>query len=474
MKLLILLIVILPLNLLSRECLVEAWNHYNKQEYNKAINSLNSCLDQVIADADPVEMDYVFRGLSSNYTKLGIIDSALKNTLIALSIEEKNELNSAISLNELGTIYSSMGLNHQAIYYLKKAYNINTANDNKKSSIKNLTNISIAFLNIDMLDSAESYLMKSLSSASDNIISKHNILNNLSFLYFARSNFDKAKNYSLQAINNFPENVNIHDSLLIISNYELILLLNGESTTMNSLKVYERLESNNKNSIYYADVNYKLSLLEAKLGNAEESLECLNHAVKIYVSLGDIMRAKQITSTFVKYSNDSVINELNYSQSRLSEMQLVYYSKQLENDINTKILSDGYISEIENEMQYTRLSLYLSISIIISMLLTIGFVFFRIRNSRHIKRLVFAYNNYLEIIYQLDSKRLKTNLTKINNYIALDKSFREKKYLTDLVSEVVEDTNKIRNTVKNGIDFQQKEKLYNGKYTAANKLSMDR
>lgn len=474
MRYIIALIILLPVHLLSRDCLDDAWKYYNKQEYNKAINSINSCLDQIIADADPEEMDYAFRGLTSNFTKLGIIDSALKNTLIALSIEEKHNLNSAISLNELGTIYSRMGLNHQAIYYLKKAYNINTANDNSKSSIKNLNNISIAFLNLGMLDSAESYLEKSLSNANEDTASKHNILNNLSLLYFTKSNLDKAIKYSFQAINNFPKNINIHDSLLIISNYELILMLNDESNTMNSLKLYKSLESSNDNSIYSADVNYKLSLFEAKLGNTEQSIVYLNHAVKIYVSMGDIIRAKQITNTFVKYANDRVISKLNYSQSKLTEMQLIAYSKQLENDINTKIISDKYISEMENEMQYTRLSLYLSISIIISMLLTIGFVFYKIRSSNHIKRLVYAYNNYLDIIYQLDSKRLKTNLTKINNYMVLDKSFHEKKYFTDLVSEVVDDTNKIRSTVKSGIDFQQKKRLNNGKHTTTNELPMDR
>lgn len=465
MKLLMLLIILLPLNLYSRDCLDDAWEYYNNREYNKAIKSLNSCLDQIINDADPKEMDYVFRGLSSNYMKLGIIDSALKYSMIALSIEERNELNSAISLNELGTIYSSIGLNHQAIYYLKKAYDINVLNENNKSSNKNLSNLSVAYLNINMLDSAESYLEKSLLTVEENIKSKYHILNNLSFLYFTKSNFEQAKSYSLQAIQHFPDNISKHDSLLIITNYELILLLSNEKNNMSSINEYYKLENTNLNSTYYADVNYKLSLLETKLGNRDESIKYLNNAVNIYVSLGDITRAKQITSTFVKYSNHKDESDLDYSENRLAEMQLVLYSKQLENDIDARIASDSYISKIENEIQLTKLSLYLSISIILSMLLTIGFIIYKVRSSNQIKRLISMYNNYLDIIYQLDSRRLKTNLTKINNYIALDKSLREKKYFTDLIGEVVDDTNKIRNTVKTSINIQQTKRLHNGKYT---------
>jgi len=45
--------------------------------------------------------------------------------------------------------------------------------------------------------------------------------------------------------------------------------------------------------------------------------------------------------------------------------------------------------------------------------------------------------------------------------MAFDKSFQDKKVFTDLVHEVVKDTNTIRSTVKSGINFQQTKRLNN-------------
>jgi len=132
------LILLTALPLTSRECLNEAYKLYVNQKYQESINTVNSCLIDIENEADPEEMDYAYFGLSSNYLSLGLIDSSLKYTLIAYNIEKTNDLPTSKTLNQLGSLYIKKGLNHQAIYYLKKAVEINISDDNKSFFTKRL------------------------------------------------------------------------------------------------------------------------------------------------------------------------------------------------------------------------------------------------------------------------------------------------------------------------------------------------
>lgn len=451
----------LTMNLMSRDCLDKAWKQYKKHEYQQAIKSMNSCLDDIISDGKPEELDYAFFGLSNNYKKLGEIDSALKYILIAHDLEKKNNLDESKTLNQLGSIYIEKGLNHQALYYFKKALELNREMGNSTSMEINLSNIGFVYTNLHMVDSANIYLNSAIKVMNHNTKRNPMLLSYIAYSFFQNQDYPNSLTYMEQSYNSLSSTNNKLETLIISTNLELVKLFNNKEYNPTIFSDYLEYTRSNRNSIYFADANYKMSIIASIKNNPENGISYLNIANSIYVELGNIQKAKGITSTFLLSNNLSQSSKLKYTENQLSELLNLEYSKQLEKDLEARISSDTYIANMEEELYYSEISFYMILSVLISVLFSIGITIYRIRKNNYIKKLIESYNNYLELIYQLDSNRLKLNLSRISNYMAFDKSFQDKKLFTELVDEVVKDTNIIRRTVKSGIDFQQTKRLNN-------------
>jgi tetratricopeptide (TPR) repeat protein len=436
---------------MSRDCLDKSWKQYKNHEYQQAIESINSCLDDIISDGKPKEMDYAFFGLANNYIKLGDVDSALKYILIAYDLEKKYELDQSKTLNELGLIYIEKGMNHQAIYYLKKAKELNLNSNNKIEYKRNLSNLGFAYTNLEMKDSATAYLNSALKMSDDELKTNPMLLNYLAVSFFQNKDYSKSLYYLEQSFKNLTTKNNQLEIFIISTNLELVKLYNNMEINSSIFKEYLTFTKAKQNSRYFADANYKMSIIVSKEKDLKEGTRYLNVANSIYVELGNILKAKEITKTFLLANKISKVSNLKYSENELTELLNIEYSKQLEKDLEARISSDSYIVNMKEELYYSEISFYMVLSILISVLFTIGIAIYRIRKNNYIKMLIESYNNYLELIYQLDSNRLKLNLSKITNYMALDNTFREKQIFTELVDEVV----------KSGIDFQQNKRLNN-------------
>lgn len=455
-----LLLTLTSLNLSSRECLDNAWNEYNNQQFDKAIKSINSCIDDIISDGDVEEMDYAFFGLANNFTKLGEVDSALKYILIAHDIEKKNDLDQSKTLNELGIIYMRKGLYHDAIYFLKKALNLNQINKNSKEMSNNLLNISIVYSKIGIQDSTMHYLNKLESKGINIFKNKEIVLNSLAYIDFKNQNYKKSLEYLEKASKEISKNTSELDSKMIGSNLELLKLLNEKPYNLKVFEEYLSLTKNHNSSSYFSDANYKMAIVLSIEKDMEAGLAYLNQANKLYVEYGDIDKAKEITSIFLSI-NGIKKAPLEYSLVELNEIQNITYSKQLENSINARILSEAYIASIEEELYYSELSNYMMISFIVLFVLVSLFIMHLIRSNRYINSLIEGYCNYLKAIKQLDSSSIRFNLSKIANYMVLDKSFEGKDSFTSLVDQVIKDTNTLRKTVEDGINYKQTKRLYN-------------
>ena len=456
--------------LTSRECLEDAFKHYENQEYNKSIKGMVSCLADIEDDADPIEMDYAYFGIASNYLKLGQMDSSLKYTLIAYNIETTNSLPISKTLNQLGNLYINKGLNHQAIYYLKKAVKINTTDNNQNNLQKNYGNLGIAYQEIGLVDSSLNYYNMSLALTISGSSINNLIKNNLASLYFANNDNLRAINILNEIEDNYLSSNTEIEKYLILSNKVLFKLFSSKSILDNeltTLKDYLEL-CESRNDFYSADANYKLSIYTLLSGNVEEAIDYLNRANETYVSVGNIGLAKEITSRFSKSMRTSKHKSFKYSLDKLNDKQIQIYSSSLNSEIETKLKAESYITDLNSKLNRAELSFYITLSLLISFLLTIGFVIQKIRSSKKIKQIIKGYVSYLNLISQLDSDRLRGNLSKINNYMILDESFSNKKYFTELIDEVVKDTNNIRKTVKEGIIFQQTKRLTDVNVTTTN------
>lgn len=458
--LIVALVAISTINLSSRECLDNAWDEYKNQQFEKAIGSINSCIDDIISDGNEVEMNYAFFGLANNYTKLGEVDSALKYILIAHDIEKKYDLDQSKTLNELGIIYMRKGLNHDAIYFLKKALNLNRINKNSKEMSNNLLNISIVYSKIGILDSTTHYISKLESEGINIFKNKEIVLNSLAYIHFKNQNYKKSLEYLEKASKEISKNTSELDSKMIGSNLELLKVLNEKPYNLKVFEEYLSLTENHRSSSYFSDANYKMAIVTSIEKNMEEGIAYLNQANKLYVEYGDIDKAKEITSIFLSI-NGIKKAPLKYSLVKLNEIQNITYSKQLENSINARILSEAYIATIEEELYYSELSNYMMISFIVLFVLVSLFVMHLIRSNRYINSLIEGYSNYLNTIKQLDSSSVRFNLSKIANYMVLDKSFEGKDSFTCLVDQVIKDTNTMRKTVEDGINYKQTKRLYN-------------
>lgn len=458
------------LQLTSRECLHDAYKHYENNEYQKSIKGMMACLSDIEDEADPKELDYTYFGLASNYLKLGQMDSSLKYTLIAYNIEKMYELPTSKTLNQLGNLYINKGLNHQAIYYLKKAAEINKAEDNQAFLQKNYNNLGNAYNNLNFIDSSQKFydLALRLTDVEDPEYSL--ILNNQASLHFKAHEIEKASK-TLEKLNSkqVESNSNL-EKYLFSSNLVLFKMFNEKKATYeDSLELNNYLSFSKKNNaFYYADANYKYSVFLLLSNKIKEAVSILNIANSLYIENGNIIMAKEITSNFSSLLYNKNIKGIKYSNDELNKMQIQQYSESLNKEIETRLEAENYILSLNDKLYRAELSFYITLSLLISTLLTIVLAIQKIKSSKKIKQIINGYVSYLNIISQLDSNRLRNNLSKINNYMVMDESFKDKKYFTELVDDVVRDTNNIRKTVKEGIIFQQTKRLKNVNVTTTN------
>lgn len=444
-------------NLYSYECLEEAFKNYKIKKYDLAIDRINNCIESIKNDGDISSIHYAISGLSLNYFQLGIIDSALKYSLIAYDLELENDLSSSKTLNQLGLIYIEKGMNNQAIYYLKKALESDHYSNNSEIVKRNYINTGLAYLNLNLQDSAKVYLVDGINKISSEKNS-FELNTNIAYMHFKNREFEKARNILLEFSQKYSFSNQI-DSLFNSSNIEILKLYANDSFDEVVFENYLKAVQSNNESIYFADANYKLSVMYSKKNNIKKAIEHLNSANYVYVEVGNITKAKEITELVLSFFKNIPNQELSFSLSELDNIQNSLYSKQLESEIQTKIESDRFIKNLNTDLYYSSMSSYLFASILFSVLISIALLGYKIRTNKEIKSILVGYRKYLNIIHRLDTEKLRYNLAVIANYIVLDRSFENKKEFTNLIDDVINDTNKIRKAVNDGLVYKQNKRL---------------
>jgi len=328
---------------------------------------------------------------------------------------------------------------------------------------KDYNNLGIAYHEIGIIDSSLFFYYLSLSLTEVGESDYNIIKNNLATLYFSNGNYNKSKMILDEISYNHLSNNTKVEKYLVLSNKVLFKLLTDqtiskkESAILNDYLEY----CSTRNDFFTADAYSKLSIYTLLEGDIDKGIDYLNNANDTYVALGNIGLAKEVTSRFSKLMTGSPNEPFRYSLNELNEKQIEIYSKSLYSEIETKLKAEEYIGDLKIKVNKAEFSYYITLSLFISMILFIVIVFQKIRSSKRIQQVINGYVSYLNLINQLDSKRLRNNLSKINNYMILDESFNNKKYFTELIDEVVKDTNNIRKTVKEGIIFQETKRLKN-------------
>lgn len=443
---------------IGNENIKNAYLNYSKKNYSKSIQLIKKAIPELEENDDIDELCHAYYGLSSAYYALGKTDSAFKYIIITDGIQTSNEIkeNRNKTLNMLGSIYIEKGLNHQAIYYLKKAAELNSKEDNYKSLSKSYINLGTAYSNLSLVDSSNRYYLLCSDLLSNNGMPDNpTLFNNIASNFFFVMDFDKSKEFLNKAIEQ-KGNDNLLDSLLYQSNLELINVLHNNNDQAYIFTKY-LAESKSKDEFLYADANYKLSIYQLFKGNIDSSVFFLNTANSIYVSLGNIDKAKEISSFFLKQLKLTKNLDLKYSLNELTNLQVQQYSLALQSEIENRIQSERVNENLKEELYYSSISFYMVLFILIAFISSLLSVIYKVLTSKLIANL----RAKLRFINEIQTNSLVQNLSKLTAYISIRNDINDIDKIGLLLDNVINDTNKLNKYLLNAEIHPQTKRLKN-------------
>lgn len=464
-------LLVTSLNLSSNECLEGGKKLFKERKYSESILKTKNCLQDIIDSKNKKDIKDAYFGLGVNYYNIGELDSALKFLQIA---EEVNSLDedivfSADLFNEISIASISKGLNHNALYYLKKSLKKNIELKRDKSILKNYINLGTVFFNLNKLDSSEFYFKQSLKFHShSNSTDKDIILNNLSIIYFKRGDINKAISTLKDVINNMT-NANKLDSLYYMTNLDMVLIYNSQAPLFES-KIRDYLSSTEKNNSLNADANFKASIYSLGKNNFKEGIEYLNIANTIYVSNNNLADAIHISSFFrsLLQNNNRFLPKLDGKISELKVEQAEQYSNLLIQETTLKTEIEESILILDKELEIAWASTVILLVVIFSLLLLILMSFKYVITSKKLLALklkLLDYNNQIKTIHD---RSVKNNLGKFISLMVISKKFDNELALVETIDDLVEGSNEL-SLFLNNIN----RSIY-ADTTTTNELSMER
>ncbi|MFN3195264.1 MAG: tetratricopeptide repeat protein [Chlorobiota bacterium] len=473
MKILYYLIILCLLSYTSfaNECLDESKNLFNLGNYRESIKNTKNCLPDIIDSKQKAVIKDAYFGLGINYYHIGELDSAIKYYQIAEKVNdfENDEKFSSSLFNEISIAYISKGLNHNALYYLRKGIEINQDIDNFEGKSVNYANLGEVFFNLNKLDSSEYYYNKALEfRPNSNQKNKNIILNNLGAIYFENGELGNVIRALESVIKNLGSE-NSMDSLLYMSNLDVYLIYNNQPPLYKDLQ-YKYLESSGYNDILHADANFKAAIYSLYDGKQNKAIEYLNKANAIFVSNDNITEAIQISNFFVSILNDKsyLLPELEQYLSELKKMKVEQYSNLLIEETYLRAEIEKSIDNLNSELEVAWTSSGILLVVLFSLVLTIPLSIKYVINVKLITKLraqLFSYNNQIKLIH---NNSIKNNLSKFVSLMVISKKFENEELLTETVDDIVDGSNELSSFLNNI------NRSLNVNTTTTNELSMDR
>lgn len=439
----------------ANECIDKAKVLYNRDQHLESIKLLKQNLNDIIETKDQQLICELYYGLGANYYKVGSLDSSLKYLLISENISNSRNDPKFTTLiyNELSICLNSLGLHHDALFYLKKSLSINTKINNDKGVILNLLNLGNTYYYMNNIDTALTYYSRAKKVIKQKDSPEYiNLINSLSVIWARKGNYTVAISMLEDVLRKNSTSLDTMRIYLYKTNLDLYFISNGKPPkNVQLLEGYLQYAKKN-NEVKYADANFKASIYKLSTNDFESALRYLNVANSIYVSNHNLFKAREITQYFknimVKLKIKGVTkidNELN----DLKEKSIIQYSKALETDIDIRLSIEEKMSSLNKKLGYSIFGIELLVILIILLCVSIPLTIRYIIN----KRMFFLFNKSI-IEYNLDLKethnnKIKKNIGKMTNIMILSNRFNDDDIFVETIEDLIEGSNELSDYINN-------------------------
>lgn len=340
----------------------------DQEKYEEALDSLAIVYNQIVKHKNSYYEVMALRTKALIQMYMGELDKSSKCFFEALNKCKKINYQPLIALiyGDIAAIHYYNEQYQQAAEYWEKSIEIQKNDERKNSLANNLSNLGIAYIEINDLKKAEEKLKEALKIAleiNDKAI-EAGVYTNLTKLEYSRKNYSKAIEYSNLAAK-YYESVGKFDKLAnIYSN-------NAELARTN--KQY-------KEALSYIDKAFSaLSLTENKINM---SVLYLNKSA-IYYDLNDYKSAHEYLQLYIN-SKDSIVNLENQKNINSLEKKYQLNERKKENELLNEQVKTQNIATSRMRIIIVFISVILIISIV--------FAFFIVKQNR-IKSII---NNQLQ------------------------------------------------------------------------------
>ncbi|PVX52513.1 tetratricopeptide repeat protein [Balneicella halophila] len=357
-------------------------------DYYTAIQNHKLALNYLLKTADTLETIKCLNSLGIAYRKVNITDKSFDYYFKAHTLAEKFSIPSqAIALNGIGNLFTDAKKYNIALYFFKKALNLEIASNNKRGMEYDYANIGEAFLFLNKYDSAHYYTDKALELSKNN--GKKDThgpeLSLLGKIYQKQEKFRISNLYYNEAsvIHKRRGNKRYLSNALVNIGINKIALKQTEQGLIS--------------------INQGLNIAE-EIGSKENALAAYNTLSTYYSRVG---KYREALNYYRKASlfKDSIFNE--FSQKTLINAQIAYETKDKEKRIE-QLATESAVSQQKARQNHKRMIYSLVIGTILLVSFLIILYLFRKNSRLKVENLNKKLQNYM---LQLDDNINKNNIS---------------------------------------------------------------
>jgi len=241
-----------------------------KNKIDSAIYYINLANIEYQKQKDTLQLAIIQNTLGNIYQTFDV-KLSIKHYTTALDLFQNLGLKkeTAITEQNLGTIFTNQGKYEIALDYLKKAYQFFIDEDYLQYQIISLNNIGFTYLNLENYPKAEEHLLKAIeiNTKYKNALAFSHL--NLGTCYNLQQLYSKAETHLKKALSIAKEN---KLEYLMTEIYDNLVLLSAMQSNHSNFTKYFNLYKNLQKDIYDKDVADAL----AKYGNELETIETKN------------------------------------------------------------------------------------------------------------------------------------------------------------------------------------------------------
>lgn len=300
-----------------------AWIYYDVGQTDMALASHQQLLLAYEKKQDNKNTTWVLNAIGLDYSQKKEFTKALpyfeKSLLLSRELNLPERISS--SLNNIGMVLNSLGQYDKAIVSLRNAYNISLAVNEPLRQAENLNQIANTYLTMNLLDSAEFYLVKarSIIETSKANARKEKLIDNYEFstkVYLKRNDYQKAFHFLKLYIELKEEVISLEKN----NNLANALMLHQ---TQQKQQEIELLESENKFKVLQRDTLAGAILLLGIIGALVYNRQITNQKKErlIYETQQALIQKELDRSSLEKEALEKEIL-LSESQNQLAQKKL--------------------------------------------------------------------------------------------------------------------------------------------------------